>query len=240
MFVTGIVQEGDTQQIGKVRIQFPQYDQMISWWLFIAVQKSQQDKFFWCPDVGEQVLCWMDEHWEDGAVLGSIYSMVDMPPGGGSAPTSLKTTPDNAGRLSLTPVVGGSYDAMFISAALLYPSLNFALIGCPGNILLKALAVTESSLNPNAIGPVGRDGVRCCGMLQINTRAHPGYTVSRLLTDVGLNISLGAADLAGKLASTGNINDALARFKGFTGYNESARSKMLVDAVIKECVALGG
>jgi phage baseplate assembly protein V len=32
------------------------------------------------PDVGEQVACLMDEHDEDGAVLGSIYSSADMPP----------------------------------------------------------------------------------------------------------------------------------------------------------------
>jgi phage baseplate assembly protein gpV len=29
------------------------------------------------PDVGEQVACLMDEHDEEGAVLGSIYSSTD-------------------------------------------------------------------------------------------------------------------------------------------------------------------
>ncbi|HKD77361.1 MAG TPA: phage baseplate assembly protein V, partial [Ktedonobacterales bacterium] len=32
------------------------------------------------PDIGEQVLCLMDQHDEDGAVLGAIYSQADRPP----------------------------------------------------------------------------------------------------------------------------------------------------------------
>jgi phage baseplate assembly protein V len=79
MFRTGIVQEQDVET-AKVRVVFPDYDQMLSWWLFIAVPKSQNDKAYWIPDIGEQVLCFMDEHDEDGAVLGAIYSQVDTTP----------------------------------------------------------------------------------------------------------------------------------------------------------------
>ena len=53
---------------------------MISWWLPVVVPKSQSDKAYWLPDIGEQVVCMMDEHDEDGAVLGAIYSKVDSPP----------------------------------------------------------------------------------------------------------------------------------------------------------------
>ena len=42
--------------------------------------KSQNDKSYHIPDIGEQVVCFMDEHDEDGAVLGCIYSVADTTP----------------------------------------------------------------------------------------------------------------------------------------------------------------
>jgi hypothetical protein len=44
------------------------------------VAKSQNDKSYHIPDMGEQVVCFMDEHDEHGAVVGSIYSQVDTTP----------------------------------------------------------------------------------------------------------------------------------------------------------------
>ena len=64
----------------RVRVSFPDRDQMESWWLPVIFAKTQNDKMYWIPDVGEQVVCAMDEHDEDGAVLGAIYSSVDRPP----------------------------------------------------------------------------------------------------------------------------------------------------------------
>src|SRR5262249_30052845 len=49
-------------------------------WLPVLVTKSQEDKAYWMPDVGEQVICLMDERDEAGVVLGAIYSSVDQPP----------------------------------------------------------------------------------------------------------------------------------------------------------------
>jgi phage baseplate assembly protein V len=64
----------------RVRVVFPDRDQMQSWWLPVIFAKTQNDKLYWMPDVGEQVVCVMDEHDEDGAILGSIYSSADRPP----------------------------------------------------------------------------------------------------------------------------------------------------------------
>jgi phage baseplate assembly protein V len=64
----------------RVRVTFPAHNQMTSWWLPILVPKAQNDKAYWIPDVGEQVVCLMDEHDEDGAVLGAIYSSADTAP----------------------------------------------------------------------------------------------------------------------------------------------------------------
>jgi phage baseplate assembly protein V len=73
VFRVGIVKTQDLVNC-RVRVTFPDRDQMTSWWLPICVPKSQNDKAYWIPDVGEQVVCLMDEHDEDGAVLGAIYS----------------------------------------------------------------------------------------------------------------------------------------------------------------------
>lgn len=63
-----------------MRVAFPDRDQMLSYWLPVVVFKTQNDKGYWLPDLGEQVVCLMDEHDEAGAVLGAIYSVVDTPP----------------------------------------------------------------------------------------------------------------------------------------------------------------
>jgi len=59
---------------------FPDYDEMISWWLPVVFFKTQDDKAYWIPDIGEQVVCLMDLRDEAGAVLGAIYSSADAPP----------------------------------------------------------------------------------------------------------------------------------------------------------------
>src|ERR1700688_3954033 len=78
-FRVGIVQAQDTAR-AKVRVVFPDYDEMISWWLPVVFFKTQNDKAYWIPDIGEQVVCLMDLRDEAGAVLGAIYSDADTPP----------------------------------------------------------------------------------------------------------------------------------------------------------------
>ena len=75
----GIVAAQDLQNL-RVRVRFPDRDGNLSWWLPIVVPKTQNDKASWIPDIGEQVVCLMDAHDEDGAVLGAIYSSVDTTP----------------------------------------------------------------------------------------------------------------------------------------------------------------
>lgn len=78
-FRVGIVQARDPLR-AKVRVVFPDYDEMISWWLPVIFFKTQDDKAYWMPDIGEQVVCLMDLRDEAGAVLGAIYSTADTPP----------------------------------------------------------------------------------------------------------------------------------------------------------------
>jgi phage baseplate assembly protein V len=78
-FRVGIVQEQDAQ-LAKVRVVFRDYDEVASWWLPVLAGKTQDDKFYWMPDIGEQVVCLMDARDEAGAVLGAIYSSADQTP----------------------------------------------------------------------------------------------------------------------------------------------------------------
>jgi phage baseplate assembly protein V len=78
-FRIGIVAVQDTA-LCRVRVVFPDRDQLQSWWLPIILPKTQNDKAYWIPDVGEQVVRLMDAHDEDGAVVGAIYSAADSPP----------------------------------------------------------------------------------------------------------------------------------------------------------------
>jgi len=75
----GIVKELDAS-LCRVRVTFSDLDQMTSYWLAVVTPKTQDDKFYWMPDVGEQVVCLMDARYEAGAVLGAIYSRADATP----------------------------------------------------------------------------------------------------------------------------------------------------------------
>jgi phage baseplate assembly protein V len=79
VYRVGIVKAQDAVN-ARVRVTFPDRDQLQSWWLPVVFAKAQNDKAYWIPDVGEQVVCTMDEYDEDGAVLGAIYSSADRPP----------------------------------------------------------------------------------------------------------------------------------------------------------------
>lgn len=78
-FRLGIVKQQDAANC-RVRVAFCEFDQMLSYWLPVVVPKSQNDKIYWLPDPGEQVVCLMDERDEAGVVLGAIYSQPDQPP----------------------------------------------------------------------------------------------------------------------------------------------------------------
>jgi phage baseplate assembly protein gpV len=75
----GIVKEQDLS-LARLRVTFSEYDQMLSYWLPLVVPKTQNDKTYWLPDIGEQVVCLMDARDEAGVVLGAIYSQADTTP----------------------------------------------------------------------------------------------------------------------------------------------------------------
>lgn len=65
----------------RVRVQLPDNDGVVTYWLPVVVNKSQKDKFYWLPDIGEEVICAFLEHGiEQGFVLGAIYNEKDKVP----------------------------------------------------------------------------------------------------------------------------------------------------------------
>jgi len=86
-FRVGIVSAQQITPFPAVRVTFPDRDNVESYWLPISLPKVQADKFFWMPDIGEQVLVLMDEHDENGAVVGSLGSTVDTAPSWATANT---------------------------------------------------------------------------------------------------------------------------------------------------------
>ncbi len=63
----------------RVRVKFEDRDDVVSYWLGVLVPKTRDDKFYVMPDIGEQVVCLLDERLEDGEVLGARYSTADAP-----------------------------------------------------------------------------------------------------------------------------------------------------------------
>lgn len=67
----------------RVRVQLLDNDEVVTYWLPVVVSKSQKDKFYWLPDIGEEVVCAFLEHGiEQGFVLGAIYNEKDIVPVG--------------------------------------------------------------------------------------------------------------------------------------------------------------
>lgn len=64
---------------GFVRVKFEDLDGIVSDWLPVLVRKSKTEKESWPLDVNEHVVCFMDEHLENGVCLGAIHNAEDTP-----------------------------------------------------------------------------------------------------------------------------------------------------------------
>lgn len=79
MFKTGVVTEVSTAKCAA-RVQFPDNDGVVSFWLPLLQHKSLKDRYYFVPDVNEHVACLLDDNGEAGVILGAIYSEADAPP----------------------------------------------------------------------------------------------------------------------------------------------------------------
>lgn len=68
-------------ETAKVRVQFADADRMVSYDLPVRFEKTQDDKDYDMPDIGEQVVClFLPFGVEQGFVLGAVYSQADEVP----------------------------------------------------------------------------------------------------------------------------------------------------------------
>ncbi len=144
-YAKGIVYEiGSGQWLGFVRVQFPDRDNLISWWLNVGVRKTQNDKDWWIPDVGELVTCLMDRDYENGTVLCANYSTKDLPPAGATVDMWIKQFSDgtiisyNRATHALVATLAGSGTAEVTAPGGL--NLNGVKIDANGNITVPGTA----------------------------------------------------------------------------------------------------
>lgn len=65
----------------RVRVRVPDADSLVSYELPVLSQKTQDDKFYALPDVGEQVVCvFLPYGLEQGFVVGAFFSQADTVP----------------------------------------------------------------------------------------------------------------------------------------------------------------
>lgn len=76
----GLISDIDPAK-GLARVNFND-DGIVSDWLPILVPKAMEDSFSFFPDINEHVACLMDEHSENGVVMGSLYNTQSAPNGG--------------------------------------------------------------------------------------------------------------------------------------------------------------
>jgi len=75
----GIVREVDGKR-GLARVEVQDQDGVVSWWLNVNQELASRSRSYLMPEVGAQVNCLTDERGEEGVILGSFYSDVDVPP----------------------------------------------------------------------------------------------------------------------------------------------------------------
>jgi phage baseplate assembly protein V len=78
-FKTGVV-SARVARPPRVRVRFEDIDGLESHWLPVVVKGSLRNKHYHLPDIGEHVACLMDARFEEGVVVGAIYSDEDEPP----------------------------------------------------------------------------------------------------------------------------------------------------------------
>jgi phage baseplate assembly protein V len=164
-YARGIVYAIGTEEwLGFVRVKFPDRGNLISWWLNVGVRKTQNDKDWWIPDVGEMVTCLMDRDYENGTVLCSMYSSADVPPEGATVNQRIIEFSDGA-------VIKYDRSAHALTANL--PAGATAAISAPGGLTANQVQI-DSSGNITTPGKISAGGDVVAGSISLQQHVHPG------------------------------------------------------------------
>jgi phage baseplate assembly protein V len=115
---------------GFARVRFDDLDGLTTAWLPVIYPKTFADKVVWTLDVGEQAACILDEHFENGCVLGAIYSEAAVPP---------VTSPDT---FHLQFKDGGLFEYDRSDGAMKVVSKGVVDVTADGAVTVKAPSVT--------------------------------------------------------------------------------------------------
>lgn len=85
----GFISEIDPQT-GKGRVRFPEDDDLVTAPLPFCFPATTGDEYFVLPDVNTQVAVMIDDHAEDGVILGAIYNANKKPSQGAADKTYVK------------------------------------------------------------------------------------------------------------------------------------------------------
>lgn len=189
----GLVTEQDVSGC-RVRVKFPDRDQLTSWWLPVVVPKTQNDKAYYLPDMGEQVVCLMDSYDEDGFVLGAIYSSADTTAAGMTADKLNWTSKDGA---SL------GYDRAAHQLSVSLPESGSVNISTPSSGSVGISLASSGSVNVAASG----------ASIVIDTSGNVTITAAGTIALGGVAATQGVARLGDTVvcpAGTGTIKSASA------------------------------
>jgi len=79
MLKFGVVSATDPSTC-RVRVKYQDNEGIESYWLAVTQRQAYGTRDYHMPEIGEQVACLVDEHNEEGVVLGGIYSAADPTP----------------------------------------------------------------------------------------------------------------------------------------------------------------
>lgn len=138
-FKRGVIKENDPKR-GRSRVEFPDEDGVVSFWLAWNMGAAGGSKLFNQPDVGSLVNALVDRHGEDGVILGASYNDKDAPP-----------TTD--GKLLKALLEGGldfSYDKGSGSLTLKLPAgltIEAGSVSIKGPVAIEGAALTHNGKN---------------------------------------------------------------------------------------------
>jgi phage baseplate assembly protein V len=170
-YTQGLVEQIGTEEEGKlgfVRVKFPHRGNLLSGWINVGVRKTQDDKDWWIPDVGEMVTCLMDRNYENGTVICAVYSAADAPPSGATVDQRIIQFSDGA-------VIKYDRSAHALTATL--PAGGTASVTAPGGLTVTT-ANGEINLNGLTIDASGNVNSPGSATFEKEGTFNGGHTVS--------------------------------------------------------------
>ena len=154
---------------GFAKVIFPQDDNIVTDWLPICVPFSLGDKIVWSLKINTQVACMMDEHCEEGIILGATYNDEDIPPNDADFEIEFEdgtkiTYDKTAGELKanvqgkITALATGDIDIESSEGAIKAKGFTTATIEAPA-ITLKGAVTVEGVITAGGLALTPMPGV---------------------------------------------------------------------------------